>query len=44
LIFWKGIMYVPKNLREKVLRENYNNPTAGHFGNNQIIKQLIRIY
>jgi hypothetical protein len=44
LILWKGMMYVPKNLREEVLRENYNNPTAGHFGNNQTIKQLIRIY
>jgi hypothetical protein len=34
LILWKEIVYVPKNLREEVLRENHNNLTAGHFGNN----------
>jgi hypothetical protein len=44
LILWKGMMYVPKNLREEVLRENYNNPTAGHFENNQTIKRLIKTY
>jgi hypothetical protein len=33
LILWKGMIYVLKDLREEVLRENYNNLTAGHFGN-----------
>jgi hypothetical protein len=33
LILWKGIVYVPKNLREEVLRENYNNLTAEYFEN-----------
>jgi hypothetical protein len=44
LILFKGMVYVPKSLREKVLRENHDVLTAGHFGNEKTIERLTRTY
>jgi hypothetical protein len=44
LILFKGMVYVPKALRGKVLRENHDDPTAGHFGNDKTIERLMRMY
>jgi len=44
LLIYRGLIYVPQKLRNNILRECYNNLTAGYFGIEKTITRLTKTY
>jgi hypothetical protein len=42
LLAWKGRIYVPKNMREKVMKSEHDSKIAGHFGSDRMIELISR--
>jgi hypothetical protein len=44
LILWKGLVYIPTKLQEKITREVHEEPTSGHQGIERTIERITRNY
>ncbi|KZZ94683.1 Ribonuclease H-like protein [Ascosphaera apis ARSEF 7405] len=44
LLLYKGLIYVPPSVRKRIMSENHDEPTAGHFGVDKTMEKITRTY
>lgn len=44
LLLYKGFIYVPPSVRKRIMSENHDEPTAGHFGVDKTMEKITRTY
>jgi hypothetical protein len=44
VITYHGLVYVPKNVREEIMKQAHDAPTSGHFGLEKMMERIMRTY